>query len=131
MIDALSFPGLSSAESRPFLNHTEDGPDRHSDFMDALGIAQRRLGGEQTSAEADAKDAAERFVAQVLVQPLLKQLRDTDNAAPPFQPTEAEKTFRGIADAQIALDVVRGSNFPLVDSVARGLLSQNRTEVAE
>lgn len=82
---------------------------------------------EQTP-EQEARATAEDFVAQVLVQPLLKHLRSTNNAAAPFAPGDTEKAFRPLLDAEIASRMVRASNFPVVDSVARHLLRQSQRE---
>jgi Rod binding domain-containing protein len=82
---------------------------------------------EQTP-EQEARGTAQDFVAQVLVQPLLKHLRSTNNAAAPFAPGDTEKAFRPLLDAEIASRMVRASNFPVVDSVARHLLRQSQLE---
>lgn len=63
------------------------------------------------------RQAAEEFVSLSLVEPILKQLRETSGAAPPFAPGAAEKSFRGMLDAAIAKSVVRGGNWPLVERV--------------
>src|ERR1043165_9691287 len=60
----------------------------------------------QTVAEK-ARDTAEQFVTISLVQPLLKQLRETNNAAPPFAPTEGEKQFRALTDAPLPQTTAR------------------------
>lgn len=80
----------------------------------------------QRSPEQVARDAAEQFVAQSLVQPLFAQLRGSSEAAPPFAPTEAEKTFRPLLDAELARRIVSAQQFPLVDAVARNLLKHTR-----
>lgn len=74
--------------------------------------------------EAAARESAEQLVAISLVQPVLKQLRDSDRAAPPFAPTQAERQFRSLMDAELAQRLVRASNFPLVDRLARDLLAR-------
>lgn len=94
---------------------------RQRAFADALGKRIDAV-GEAPSAEEKARKAAEDFVAATLVQPLLKQLRDTNQAAAPFAPGPAEKQFRGLADAQIAARIVRASSFPLVGRLASDLL---------
>ncbi len=103
--------------------------DRPSD----LGAAQRSFGdvlarssaGEETGPEA-ARRAAERFVAQTLVSPLLKQLREQSWAAPPFAPSSGEKQFVSLQDAHTANSISRASNFPLVDRIAQDLLDRAR-----
>jgi len=63
------------------------------------------------------------------IEPLLKKLRETSNAAPPFAPGPAEKQFRGIADAQVARQIAQSWRFGLVDSLARRLLNQTEPPV--
>jgi len=75
----------------------------------------------RVSAGEPARDAAERFVAMALVHPLLKEFRESNQAAPPFAPTEAEKQFGALLDAELANRVVRAAGFPLVDRLAREL----------
>ncbi len=76
------------------------------------------------SHEAAARDAAEQLVAITLVQPVLAQLRETNNAAPPFGPTAAEKQFGSMMDARVAQDIVHGSRFPLVDQLTNSMLDR-------
>ncbi len=94
---------------------------RQQTFTDALG---KKLSspGEAPGPEARARATAEDFVAVALVQPILKQLRESNQAAAPFAPGEVEKQFRGLADAQVARQVVKASSFPLVDRLAGDLL---------
>jgi Rod binding domain-containing protein len=75
----------------------------------------------QTTAQR-AREAAEQFVALTFVQPALKALREGNDAAPPFAPSEGEKQFRALLDAELAQRIVRKANYPLVDRVARDLL---------
>ena len=56
------------------------------------------------------------------MQPLLKQLRESSQAAPPFAPTSAEKQLRALQDAELARQVVRGGRFPVVERLAQGML---------
>lgn len=73
-----------------------------------------------------AREAAEDFVAVAFVQPVLKQLRETDRAAAPFNQGPAEKQFRSMMDAAMAKQMVRASNFPLVERVAEQTLQSAR-----
>lgn len=94
---------------------------RQSEFAALMGVAQAEANTGQ-SAEQRARRAAEDFVATALIQPLLKNLRSTSTAAPPFAPGPAEKQFRGLMDAQLARQIAQASRFPLVDRLARDLL---------
>lgn len=80
------------------------------------------------SAEKTSREAAEEFVAQALVQPVLKQMRAMNQASPPFAPGPYEKTFAAMLDAEVAKHIVRARRFPVVDAVARQLLEHSRHE---
>lgn len=67
------------------------------------------------STKGSARQAAEDFVAMAFVEPLLSQLRENNDAAPPFAPGPAERQFGEIMDQVLSRQIVRGSNFPLVD----------------
>lgn len=71
---------------------------------------------------ARARAAAEALVAQTFVGPVLKQLRESSEAAPPFAPGPGEKQFRALLDAELAQRMVSGWRLPLVERVARDLL---------
>jgi Rod binding domain-containing protein len=73
--------------------------------------------------EQKARDAAEQFVALTFVQPALKSLRETNQAAPPFAPSEGEKQFRALLDAEFARKIVHKAHFGLVDRLAHDLLN--------
>lgn len=91
-------------------------------FQDILGRAEIKP---DESPEIAARRSAEQFVAMTLVQPLLKQLRETSQAAPPFAPTQGEKQFQGVMDAELAQRIVGAANFPLVDRLAQDMLRRS------
>lgn len=78
------------------------------------------------SEPGSARRAAEDFVAMAFVQPLLAQLREGNNAAPPFAPGPAEKQFGEIMDQVLSRQIVRASSFGLVDRLEADL-SRGRT----
>lgn len=88
-------------------------------FAEVLAIADRRPG--KTDTIDQPREAAERMVATTLVEPLLKQLRESTNTPPPFGPGPGEKQFRGLGDAFAAREIVRSSRFELVDRLARDM----------
>ena len=94
-----------------------------SDFAAVLGRMGKSAG--ETDAQL-ARRTAENFVAMTFVQPLLKQLRSSNNAAPPFAPTDAEKQFQGLMDAELAQRIVRTSGFPLVARSSSDILERSR-----
>ncbi|MGD9692854.1 MAG: hypothetical protein AB7G17_05345 [Phycisphaerales bacterium] len=65
-----------------------------------------------------AREAAEDFVSIALVLPVLKQMREMNQAAPPFAPGEGEKKFGALLDAEMAARLVRSTRFGIVDAVA-------------
>ncbi|MDP1663468.1 MAG: hypothetical protein Q8L55_16275 [Phycisphaerales bacterium] len=80
----------------------------------------------ETEKDQQARQAAEEFVADVFMQPILKQLRSSSiggELAPPLGPGPGEKQFRSLADTQVARQLVRASNWPLVDTLTRTLRS--------
>jgi len=99
--------------------------DRQREFAAILSKRVERPGSELATPEDQAKDAARQLVSIALVQPLLAQLRETSQAAPPFAPTSAERQFRAMSDAQLAQDIVKAGNFPLIDVLARQMLARN------
>lgn len=86
------------------------------------GVLGREDRTRQLPVQDQARVAAEDFVAQALVQPVLKQFRAQSNAAAPFAPTSAEQTFRGQLDADLAKQLVKAGHWPLVDRIAADLL---------
>jgi hypothetical protein len=108
--------------------------DRQRSFLESMGrhgIAPV-AGGESAPSEGDADDkarrAAEQFVSTTFILPILKELRAQNRAAPPFGPTQAEKTLGPMMDAQLADRMVRSGQFALVDRVAAELRGVERRE---
>ena len=100
-------------------------------FSELLG--KTRAGAEASPADKEdkARQAAEQLVATALVQPVLKKLRESSLAAPPFVPSGGERQFQSIADAATAQSIVRAGNFPLVDRITELTLQRGRrTEVS-
>ncbi|MBX3401918.1 MAG: hypothetical protein KF699_00760 [Phycisphaeraceae bacterium] len=114
-VDALPEPSAASSARTV---------DRQRDFA---GILSRRFDrpGQVADPESEALDAARQLVSITLVQPLLAQLRATSDAAPPFAPTPAERQFRAMSDAHLAQEIVKAARFPLVDRLARDMLSRS------
>lgn len=90
-------------------------------FASVLSRAGTQAGKEQSPQER-ARAGAEQLVATALVQPILKQLRESNQAQEPFKPNAAEKSFRGMMDAQLAQRMVTSKGWKLVDHVADSLL---------
>lgn len=103
---------------------------RQRAFAGVLGRELSTPGAEKVSPEDRARQTAEQLVAVAFIQPLLKQLRETNQAAPPFAPTQAEKQFGALGDAELAQQLTRAAHFPLVDRLARDLLKRTSMESA-
>jgi Rod binding domain-containing protein len=102
--------------------HAPDMKAAQDSFLAVLG--KRMDSSVPATPQARAREVAEQYVSIALVQPLLKQLRETSNAAPPFAPTQAEKQFRALTDADLAQRIVKAKQFPLVDRLAHDLLKR-------
>lgn len=76
--------------------------------------------------DTQAREAAQEFVSLSLVQPVLAQLRKTNQAWGPFKPGAHEKQFGPLIDGQIAMRLTKAQNFPLVDAIARNLLEASQ-----
>ena len=102
------------------------------EFARVLGTSNRGLAGSaEASPEIKAREAAQEIVSMTLVQPLLKLARESNSAAPPFGPGKGEQTFSGLLDATYAQEIVRAAQFPLVDRLARDMLSRSSPPGAE
>lgn len=106
-----------SAEDR-WQGIADRAPGRTDERFDSV---LKRLRAPAESTPEAARTAAEEFVATSLVQPILAQLREQNEAAAPFAPGPAEKMFGPLWDAEIALRIAKAQRFGLVDAVARNL----------
>lgn len=104
---------------------------RQRSFAGVLGRELAGGGAARQTPEQRARATAEQLVAVTFIQPLLKQLRETNHAAPPFGPTQAERQFGALADADLAQQVTRAAHFPLVDRLAQDLLIRSGMDRAQ
>ncbi len=86
-----------------------------------VGVVASRTGA-AAGPEAQAREAAEQFVAIAMVQPILKEAREGTMAAGPFAPSSAERQFRALQDASVAQRITKAAHFPLVERLAGDLL---------
>lgn len=94
-----------------------------------LRPGERNLDANQAASiktEEQARTAAQQFVAVSLVQPLLSQLRASNAASGVFAPSQGEKQFQAMYDAQIAERIVKASNFGIVDKLTEQLMKRIR-----
>lgn len=96
----------------------------------AAATSRQGLGEEEKTIEDRARQAAEDFVSQAFVQPLLKELRESNDAWGPFAPGTGEKQMRSLADAQMARNLVKASNWPLIDQIKRSVMRQEPAALA-
>jgi len=96
--------------------------ERQTDFAELLNRELTRADAGSGSAEQRARSAAEDFVATALVEPLLKEVRAANDAPAPWGPSDVEKQFGGLIDADRARRLVRSGSFGIVDRLARDLL---------
>ncbi|MBL8746636.1 MAG: hypothetical protein JNK58_09810 [Phycisphaerae bacterium] len=106
------------------------GATRVRDGGVGFGSILRKAHGSEDPRER-AREAAEEFVAQSLVLPILKSIRDQNQAAPPFGPGPYEKNIASLFDIEIASRMVRSQRFEIVDAVARNLLRESRFSALE
>jgi Rod binding domain-containing protein len=78
----------------------------------------------EDQAAAQARTAAEQLVSIALVQPMLKRVRESNNAAPPFGPTKGSKTFGTMLDAAYAAEMTSSTRWGLIDSVAQRMMAR-------
>jgi Rod binding domain-containing protein len=78
----------------------------------------------------EARETAEQLVTQTFIIPLLKQLREADRSAPPFAPSQGERQFRALGDAEVAQNITRSARFPLVERLAQDLLKRRGLDPA-
>lgn len=124
--DSLSAATAGASLDRPIAPHRPLA-DSQADFASIIGRGR----GAELSPEERARQGAEQLVAVSLVQPILQQMRHSPWAAAPFAPNQAERTFRGMLDAQLAQRLVSQGRWPLVDAVARRVLRQDQPTAAE
>lgn len=94
-------------------------------FAEIFAIDQRAPGH---AGEVDqARQAAEGLVAMTLIEPLLREARESRSSEGPFGLTESEKQFGALMDARTAGRMVQAWNLPLVDQLARQMREQART----
>lgn len=98
--------------------------ENQASFASVLSRAQTRPDKANQTAEQKAREAAEQLVATALVQPVLKQLRETNSAAEPFKPNSAERSFGQMMDTEMSQRIVGSKSWALVDRVAETLMKR-------
>lgn len=96
--------------------------------QDAFGRALAIAKAPEGTPESQARRAAEDLISTALIGPVFKGLRENNNAAAPFKPNAAERSFGQMLDATLAQRMASSAHWPLVDSVARRLLRKTGDE---
>lgn len=98
-------------------------------FDKALGRAQSAA-STPASKQEEARAAAEELVARALVQPIMAKMRESRDTAEPFGPSEVERAFGSISDAQFADRLTKSGNWSLVDVVAKKIMNAGKGNTA-
>lgn len=127
MIEALQpskhAPAPPSARTPGSLEPSSGSFKRQLDI--AIDLQDRPLPpGVTAEARDKAVKAAQDLVSVALVQPVLKHMRESNRAAPPFGPGKGERMFRSMKDADIARGLVGSGRWELVNAVAQKLLNK-------
>jgi Rod binding domain-containing protein len=91
-------------------------------FRQVLSIADRTIDanvGERSvvAPNDEQRKAAQDFVALAFVQPILKQLRESNQAAAPFAPSSGQRSFQQMLDGVLSRKITQASSWELVDKV--------------
>lgn len=78
--------------------------------------------------EEQAREAAEQLLSVTFIQPVLKQVREMNDAPPPWGPTQAEKQFGPMLDAKLADQLIKAARLPIIERLSRDL---NRADLLD
>ena len=95
---------------------------------DFAGVLRGVRGAEERQA---ARAAAGQLVASTFILPVLAELREDSFLTGPFAPDFGERQFQPLLDQQIADQVTRGANLPLVDVIVNQLLGAEAAPPAQ
>lgn len=104
--------------------------ERQRSFAGVLARAGSHPGANLQTDEEKAREGAEQFVAMTFIQPLLKQLRETNQSVAPFAPSAGEKQMQSMLDGVLAEKLVSSERWPLVDRIAQDMLKKNAAKPA-
>ncbi|MFT5422587.1 MAG: Rod binding domain-containing protein [Phycisphaerales bacterium] len=117
------FGAIADGFAAPRLVAGGSSADEQQAFGEILGLARgKNLDATPEQKRDEAREAAEKLVASTFIEPLLKSVRESSQAAAPFAPTQAEKQFRGLMDARVAESVVHRTDLAIVGRIADSLL---------
>jgi hypothetical protein len=101
-----------------------DSADRPSGVDQAERFEQLFERAKRGAPETEIREAAEQLVSATFIVPVLSQIRESSNAAPPFAPTQGEKQFGALLDQRVADEIVKSSRLPIVDRLTRDFASR-------
>ena len=114
MIDSISSLGMPPAVPVTDIVSAEGVPSFEEVLARGAGTDQKEL----------IRNESRKLVAEAFIRPLLAQVRDQNNAAAPFGPTDAEKRFGPMIDQVVADSMTRPDRFPMVKAVERSMLAR-------
>ncbi len=123
-------PDLQAFAEKKEIDFRPLGPDTRSesirDIFTGAELNYEIVKGESIEAKTlRAREAAEKLVSSTLVEPILKQARETNNTPPPFGPGKAEKQFGAFLDSKLSDQIVSAAQFPLVKRIQQDLLQHS------
>lgn len=74
--------------------------------------------------QQEAREAAEGLVSMAFLQPILKQMRESNNTAAPFGPGKGEQSMRTMLDQAWSDNIVKNGNWSLVNRVEQRMLDR-------
>lgn len=112
--------GISALSPARPRHDAEDG----RRFSEIIGKGPTRP--DSRKPEEQAREAAEQLLSVSFIQPVLKQVREMNDAPPPWGPTQAEKQFGPMLDAKLADQLIKAARLPIIERLSRDL---NRAEL--
>ncbi|WP_428388811.1 hypothetical protein [Mucisphaera sp.] len=88
---------------------------------------ERLVASDDTEAvERQVRDSAEKMIAGMFIEPVLKQLRNGPFKTEMFSGGMGEEVFGAQLDTELSMRMARSANWPLVDSLVDELMGKYR-----
>lgn len=114
----------TSHKSSPLSANTNEASRNATNTSSKLStLGAFKLDANEADPVAKARAAAEGLVSTTFIEPILKQVRESNDTPPPFGPSSAEKQFASLLDTKLADEIVHAANFPLVERISKQLLA--------
>ncbi len=112
---------MSAVEDGPAFIKREDKPAFGLDGRFKEMIDRARSTPDKAPPSDASLEIAADLVAVTYFQPLLRQMRELQQAPPPFGPSQAEKQMAALMDERLSTEMARGSQLPIIDRLARDI----------